>query len=230
MTHQSPKTLKGGSEQTGKTSNSATKELDFSPKEEPMIKMSQKKPTNPPPLFKDTDMSMTSKVLLPTWLDLYKKIHHDDFPEFTPHSDPEVRELDDQMFQNIKRSSLYMVASRTHVLPCVETLEWIIHHTNAENFLINNRDGECINVFLPTEVSAYYKLKDVEVRLNKDFVVEFYECHNTSQLLASWWREDKKFMNRASGWYNTVNLREPYMFLMALICSVIWGKGLLQVL
>jgi hypothetical protein len=96
-----------------------------------MIKMSRKKPTNPPPLFKDTNTSMKSKVLLPTWLDLDNKIHHDDFLEFAPHSDPKVRELDDQMFQNIKRSSLYMVASRTLVLPFVETLEWIICHTNA---------------------------------------------------------------------------------------------------
>jgi hypothetical protein len=77
---------------------------------------------------------------------------------------------------------------------------------------------------LPTKVSAYYKLKDVEVRMNKDFVVDFYECHNTSLLLASWWREDKKFVNRASGWYNTVNLREPYIFLMALICHLYGEK------
>jgi hypothetical protein len=31
-------------------------------------------------------------------------------------------------------------------------------------------------------------------------------------------------MNRASGWYNTVNLREPYIFLMALICRLYGEK------
>jgi hypothetical protein len=103
------------------------------PKIEPVIKMSQKKPPAPPPLYRDMDTSTTSKVPLPTWNDLYNKIHHDDFPEFTPHSDPEVRVLDDHVFQNIKLSSLYMVASRTLVFPCVESLEWIINHTNAEN-------------------------------------------------------------------------------------------------
>jgi hypothetical protein len=64
-----------------------------------------------------------------------------------------------------------MVAARTHVLPCVETLEWIIHHTDTEKFLINNKYGECINVFFPMEVSTYYKLKDVEVRINKYFLL-----------------------------------------------------------
>jgi hypothetical protein len=44
------------------------------------------------------------------------------------------------------------------------------------------------------------------------------------RLLASWWKEDKKFTNRSTGWYNTVNLREPYMYLMALICRLYGEK------
>jgi hypothetical protein len=55
-------------------------------------------------------------------------------------------------------------------------------------------------------------------------VVRFYEFHDTSRLLASWWKEDKKFTNRRNGWYNTVNLREPYMYLMALICRLYGEK------
>jgi hypothetical protein len=35
--------------------------------------------------------------------------------------------------------------------------------------------------------------------------------------MASWWREDKNFTNRTSGWYPTANLREPYIYLMALL-------------
>jgi len=72
-------------------------------------------------------------------LDLYKKIYYDDFPEFVPHKNLEVRKVDDQMFPIIKRSSLYMVVARTHVLPCVEALKLIIHHTDVEKFLINNK-------------------------------------------------------------------------------------------
>jgi hypothetical protein len=85
-------------------------------------------------------------------------------------------------------------------------------------------------IFLLTEVQKYYKLRDPEERLNTDFVVKFYEFHDTSRLMASWWKEDKKFTNQSNGWYGTVNLREPYIYLMALICSIIWGKGLRQVL
>jgi hypothetical protein len=54
--------------------------------------------------------------------------------------------------------------------------------------------------------------------------MKFYEHHNTSRLMASWWREDKKFTNQSTGWYGTTNLREPYVYLMALICRLYGEK------
>jgi hypothetical protein len=42
--------------------------------------------------------------------------------------------------------------------------------------------------------------------------------------MASWWREDKKYTNRTSGWYQTTNLRESYIYLMALICRLYGEK------
>jgi hypothetical protein len=61
-------------------------------------------------------------------------------------------------------------------------------------------------------------------RLNTDFIVKFYECHDTSWVMASWWREDKKYTNRSTDWYQTTNLREPYIYLMALICRLYGEK------
>jgi hypothetical protein len=74
------------------------------------------------------------------------------------------------------------------------------------------------------EVIKYYKLRELGGQLNTNFMVKFYEQHNTNQLLESWWKEDTKFLNRAYGWYNTINLREPYIFLMALICRLYGEK------
>jgi hypothetical protein len=42
--------------------------------------------------------------------------------------------------------------------------------------------------------------------------------------MASWWKEDKKFTNQINGWYGKVNLREPYIYLMALICPLYGEK------
>jgi hypothetical protein len=51
-------------------------------------------------------------------------------------------------------------------------------------------------------------------------MVKFYECHDTNRVMASWWREDKKYTNQSTSWYGTTNLREPYIYLMALICHL----------
>ena len=67
-----------------------------------------------------------------------------------------------------------------------------------KKFLINDENGICVKVFLPIEVQKYYKLRDPEERLNIDFVVKFYEFHDTNRLMASWWKEDKKFTNRGN--------------------------------
>jgi hypothetical protein len=37
-------------------------------------------------------------------------------------------------------------------------------------------------------------------------------------------REEKKYTNQTSGWYQTTNLREPYIYLMALICRLYGEK------
>jgi hypothetical protein len=81
---------------------------------------------------------------------------------------------------------------------CIRTLGWIIDHTDVMKCIVNNENGECVGVFLPIEVQKYYKLRDPEERLNTEFVVKFYEFHDTSRLMASWWKEDKKFTNRSN--------------------------------
>jgi hypothetical protein len=126
--------------------------------------------------------------------------------------------LDDQVFLNIRISYLHKVAYQTPVLACIETLGWIIDHTDIVKCTINNVEGECIGFFLLVEVHKYYKLRDPEERLNIDFMVKFYEYHDTNRLLASWWKEDKQFTNKKIGWYNMVNLIEPYIYLMTLVC------------
>jgi hypothetical protein len=38
--------------------------------------------------------------------------------------------------------------------------------------------------------------------------------------MVSWWREDKKFTKQNSGWCPTTNLRQPYIYLMDLLCRL----------
>jgi hypothetical protein len=173
-----------------------------------------------PPAFGDTEESTRSKVVLLQWGDLFNRISQEYYPEFIPHQDPDIRMLNDQVFPNIHRSCLHMVAYQTPVLPFIETPGWIIDHMDVTKCVVNDENSGCVGVFLPIEVQKYYKLKDLEERLNTDFVVKFYEFHDTNRLIPSWWKEDKKFTNRNNRWYGMTNLRETYIYLMALICRL----------
>jgi hypothetical protein len=42
--------------------------------------------------------------------------------------------------------------------------------------------------------------------------------------MASWWKEDNKFTNQSNGRYGKINLRKPYIYLMALICQLYGEK------
>jgi hypothetical protein len=110
-----------------------------------------------------------------------------------------------------------MVASKTPIFPCIEVLKWLINHTDTQKILINDDNGGCVGVFLLVEVHKYYKLRDPEEWLNTNFVVKFYKCQDTRRVMASWWMEDNKYTNRNTGWYETTNLKDPYIYLMDLI-------------
>jgi hypothetical protein len=206
------------------SSPAVAKELEFAPRLEPIIRTSTKKVFTQPLAFGDTEASTRTKVVLPHWGELFNKISWEEFSEYIMHSDPDMRKLDDEVFLNIRRSYLHMVASRTPMFPCIELLKWLIDHIDTQFFLINDVNGECVEVFLSVEVQSYYNLRDPEEQMNIDFVVSFYESHDTGRVMASWWREDKKHTNRTFGWYQTINLRESYIYLMALICHLYGEK------
>jgi hypothetical protein len=156
-------------------------------------------------------------MAFPCWEEVFKKIKKEEPLEYTSHTDPETRKINDEVLPNIPRDYLHSVASQSLVFLCIELLKWIIDHTNAQKCFINDDNDECVGVFMPSEVQNYYKLKYSKLKLSTDFVLSFYASHDTNKIMSSWWREEKKFMNRTVGWYPMTNLREPYIYVMALL-------------
>jgi hypothetical protein len=78
------------------------KQLEFSPRPEPVIRTSTKNIFTQPPAFGDTEASIGTKTVLPHWGELFQKIKREEFPEYTPHNDPDMRKLDDEVFLNIE--------------------------------------------------------------------------------------------------------------------------------
>jgi hypothetical protein len=157
-------------------------------------------------------------MALQHWGELFNKISREEYPEYIPQSDPYVRALNDEVFLNIQWLYPHMVARRTIVFPCIELLKWLINNTDTHKNFINDDNGGFVIVFLLVEVQKYYKLRHPEEHLNTYFFMKFYDRHDTNHVMASWWREETRYTNWSTGWYDTTNLREPYIYLMPLIC------------
>jgi hypothetical protein len=133
------------------SSPGVARQLEYTPREEPVIRTSRKKAFVQPPVFNDTEGSTRSKVMLPHWGDLFNKNIQEEYLEYIPHSDPYGGSLDDHFFPNIRRYYLHLVANKTLVLHCIKVLKWIIDHRDLHKILINDENGGCVGVFLSTE-------------------------------------------------------------------------------
>jgi hypothetical protein len=107
------------------------RKLEFTSKPASIIKTITKESFTQPPTFGDTEVNIGTKKTFPRWEDLFKEIKHEEFPEYAPHSDPNTRKLDDEVFIKIHKAYLHMVVSKTPVFPCIEILKWLIDHIDS---------------------------------------------------------------------------------------------------
>jgi hypothetical protein len=78
------------------------KQSEFSPRLELVIRTSTKKVFTQPSALRGTEENKGGKAVLPHWGEIFKKISREEFPEYIPHSDPDMRNLDDEVFPNIR--------------------------------------------------------------------------------------------------------------------------------
>ena len=83
------------------SSPGAAKQLEYTLRPEPVIKTTMKKVFIQPPAFGDIEASTGTNATLPQWGELFKNISWEDYLEYIPHSDPDVRALDNELFPNI---------------------------------------------------------------------------------------------------------------------------------
>jgi hypothetical protein len=106
------------------------RQLEYTPRAEPVIKIETKKDFVQPLTFGDTKAITISKVALPQWGDIFNRINQEEYPEYIPHNYPYIRTLNEHVILNIQQSYLHMVASRTMVFPYIEVLKWLIDYTD----------------------------------------------------------------------------------------------------
>jgi hypothetical protein len=78
------------------------------------------------------------------WGELYRRLYEEDYANVIPPSDPQMRNVDELVFINIRKSHLHYVATRTLIMPCSKDLDWIIYHTYVKHRTVLNDGGRCI--------------------------------------------------------------------------------------
>jgi hypothetical protein len=151
-TRKSPRAQKLQESEIGEISSPVVaRQLEFTPKIVSIIKAITKEPFVQPLAFGDTEASIGEKTTFHRWEEVFKKIKKEEPLEYTPHSNPDTRKLDDEVLPNISRAYLHMVAIWSPIFPCVALLKWLIDHTDAQKCSINDDNGKCVGVFLPSE-------------------------------------------------------------------------------
>jgi hypothetical protein len=96
------------------------------------------------PIFKDIKAFIDMQLLFPRWSDIYRKFTEKDYLDVLPPGHPIIKNIDEFVFSNIKRSHLHIVSTRALVMPYLEVIEWITTHTDTENIIVINDEGKCI--------------------------------------------------------------------------------------
>jgi hypothetical protein len=78
-----------------------SRQVEYTPREELVIKTSTKKDFVQPLIFGDIEVGTRSKLMLPQWVNLFNRIIREEYPKYIPHNDLDVRALNDQVFPNI---------------------------------------------------------------------------------------------------------------------------------
>jgi hypothetical protein len=84
----------------------------------PIIRLSKLEIELMCPMFKNTKALINAQIPFPGWGEVYKIFREEDYLDIVPPSDLSMRNIDDLVFINIRRSHLHTIATRTLVMPC----------------------------------------------------------------------------------------------------------------
>jgi hypothetical protein len=117
------------------------------------------------PAYKDIEAIIGEKTHFPGRNEIYQKLHMEEYVEVIPHNDPEIREFNENVFINIRKSCFHYVIVITLIINCSKYIEWIINHNNLGNNTIIIGDAKCVVSFSIANLEKYYKILKLGVHL-----------------------------------------------------------------
>ena len=148
---------------------------------------------------------------------MYRMFVNEDFHK--DHDDLEV-------FWNIRKHILYLIAAKPIILPYNDVVKSIFKHINLGMRSVISEGRVSIAYLQPYSFKIMFKLKKIQVLLNKTFLDEYRAKEfNLVKKLKDWWTEYKAFLEKNNWMYSTQYLRYPYRFMKTMIFMLYGEEG-----
>jgi hypothetical protein len=135
------------------------RDMDVTPKHFTLITQLSEPEIEPlHPISKYSKVLINSQVPFPRWDQIYKIFREEDCPDIVPLSGPKKRNVDDLVVTNIIRSHLHTTALINQIMSCLETIEWVIKHTDIDNITVINDEDICVAYYQEIDLEKHYRL------------------------------------------------------------------------
>jgi len=164
-------------------------------------------------------MGVTSSM---EWSEFYKFIEDGD------STDEYEYDIDD--FEDIKKSSLQIIATRPTILPYYDMVSWFISHTDISTCTIVKYARKVIGSFILDDISYMYKLGSAKVCLDDKFIEGFIEKEvkkeeiKMGDLIMEWWHDPSTFTIISDKMY-PIRILEKSSILVAIIICLLYGEN-----
>jgi len=113
---------------------------------------------------------------------------------------------------------IHRVATCFAVFSYANSIAWILKHIKLENRYIYNARGDPIVSFEPTDLEKCYHLEKGTRNLDYELIIWFKRIDK--YLVYIWYKLYKQFKLRLTGGYPTTTLRNPYQYMVAMLCRL----------
>ena len=92
------------------------------------------------------------------------------YPMLVERKVPEAGLGELALYENILRSRLTKIVTRTNIFPYVEVIGWMLPKIDPVGMIINAEEGKPVSSFTPAFISAAYSLPEKEISVTTEWV------------------------------------------------------------
>ena len=116
-------------------------------------------------IFSDTECKADKKVCY-TWTSLFQEFKDKEFVVLLQNDTR--TELSKEIYKNIIKSGLHKATVKTHVLPCLDVVEWIMRKIDHQHRSILNVEEKVVANYKPSMINQIYHLKEATIKVSPD--------------------------------------------------------------